>query len=591
MKPRILWSLALLSSLLSAKFAHAQTAALSPQALAFGPQKVGTTSAAKAVTLSNAGAAPLSITSLVIAGANAADFAQTNTCGSSVAAGTSCTISATFTPSASGARTASITVTDNASGNAQAVGLSGTGTAPSVSLSPTSVSFGNQSSGTTSGAQTVTVNNSGNGDLSISKVEITGANSSDFAQTNTCGTSVAAGVNCTVSITFTPSASGSRSASVVITDDAAGSPQTVSLSGGPPAAPSSAEASAATVAGPPHYWLGMAGLDLTSTSNGPQQEWFAEAALMEQLRAGKKPFGGIWGWLDAKIGSIPTLKTSAVSSVTGLSTAVSTATSSTGVQNVGDIAQSLEFHTGLAFSLFKAARLAAITGFGAASPINPISGAQEYSLSQTLYNQFVSNTSLESAYPQLWAALACYAPSKPSGCASPPTISTVAFVLPTRNRFLRDYFLGLRFWSPPRGGGNNFPGLFDVTFGQDETVTGGRLRGVVLGLSGNYPVDSKGEFRVFASVHMRFARNTSSMALDMIPLTTPVATTDSSVVIQQTTPLDRDYFRVGVGVDISQVLNALTKKGSETSPSQAPAAASGGGTAPASDEKKGKGST
>jgi hypothetical protein len=148
-----------------------------------------------------------------------------------VAAGANCTLSITFTPKATGSRTASVAITDNATGSPQSVSLTGTGTAPAASLSPSSLSFGNQVVSTTSAAQTITLTNTGNATLSITSLALTGSNAGDFTQTNTCGSSVAAGANCTLSITFTPAASGSRTASVAITDNAAGSPQTVALSG------------------------------------------------------------------------------------------------------------------------------------------------------------------------------------------------------------------------------------------------------------------------------------------------------------------------------------------------------------------------
>ena len=204
---------------------------LSPTSLSFGNQSVGTTGASQNVTLSNSGTGPLNISSLVISGTNAGDFAQSNTCGSSVAAGGSCTISVTFTPLASGSRTASVSITDNASGSPQAVSLSGTGTAPVVSLSSTTLPFGNQTVGTTSTAQSVTLSNTGNGALYITSLAITGANAGDFAQTNTCGSSVAAGGNCVVSVTFKPSLAKAETASVSMADNASGSPQAVSLSG------------------------------------------------------------------------------------------------------------------------------------------------------------------------------------------------------------------------------------------------------------------------------------------------------------------------------------------------------------------------
>ena len=207
------------------------TANLSPPSMTFASQALGTTSSAQAVTLTNSGGTTLNITSLALTGVNASDFAQTNTCGSSVAAGSNCTISVTFKPSASGSRTASVSITDNASGSPQTVSLSGTGAAAVVSLSPTSLGFGNQSVGTTSTAQTLTLGNTGNAALNITSLALTGTNASEFAQSNTCGSSVAAGSNCTISVMFTPSVSGTEAASLSIADNASGSPQTVNLSG------------------------------------------------------------------------------------------------------------------------------------------------------------------------------------------------------------------------------------------------------------------------------------------------------------------------------------------------------------------------
>ena len=209
------------------------TANLSPPSMTFASQALGSTSSAQAATLTNSGGTTLNITSIALTGANSSDFAQTNNCGASVAAGANCTISVTFMPSASGSRTASVTITDNASGSPQTVSLSGTGTgtAALVSLSPTSLAFGNQPVDMTSSAQTVTLSNTGNAALSITSLALTGTNASDFAQANTCGSSVAAGANCTIAVMFTPSVTGTEAASLSIADNRSGSPQTVPLSG------------------------------------------------------------------------------------------------------------------------------------------------------------------------------------------------------------------------------------------------------------------------------------------------------------------------------------------------------------------------
>ncbi|HEV2492095.1 MAG TPA: choice-of-anchor D domain-containing protein [Terriglobia bacterium] len=207
--------------------------ALAPTSLTFNSQLVGTTSAPQPVTLTNSGNAALTINSIGISGANASDFAQSNNCPGSLAANASCTINVTFTPTAAGARSASVSIADNAPGSPQAVSLSGTGTAPApaVTLSPTSLTFNSQLVGTTSAAQPVTLTNSGNAALTINSIGISGANVGDFAQSNNCPGSLAANSGCTINVTFTPSAAGSRSASVSISDNAPGSPQAVGLAG------------------------------------------------------------------------------------------------------------------------------------------------------------------------------------------------------------------------------------------------------------------------------------------------------------------------------------------------------------------------
>jgi centrosomal CEP192-like protein/uncharacterized protein DUF5719 len=198
-------------------------ATLTPNSLTFTSQHVGTTSPGQPVTLTNSGNESMSILGIATSG----DFGQTNNCGTSLPASGNCTITVTFTPTAPGTRTGELSVSDSAPGSPQTASLSGTGTQPQVSLSPSSLSFGNQHVGTTSAAQNLTLTNSGNEALAISSITASG----DFGQTNTCGVSLAANSSCTISVSFTPTASGSRSGTVAVSDNAPGSPQTASLSG------------------------------------------------------------------------------------------------------------------------------------------------------------------------------------------------------------------------------------------------------------------------------------------------------------------------------------------------------------------------
>ena len=214
--------------------APAPAVSLSPSTLAFGSQLTGSSSAAKSVTLTNSGTAPLSISGVGVTGANGGDFAESDNCPvapATVAAGGTCTISVTFNPTATGSRTGSVQITDSASDGPQSIGLSGTGVAPAVGLSASTLDYGTQLIGAPSAAKVVTVTNTGTAALSIASVLQAGTNPGDFAQTNTCPASLAVNASCTISVMFNPTATGSRTASVQITDNAPNSPQSIGLSG------------------------------------------------------------------------------------------------------------------------------------------------------------------------------------------------------------------------------------------------------------------------------------------------------------------------------------------------------------------------
>jgi len=201
-------------------------AILSPSTLAFATQTVGTSSAAQSVTLNNYSTVTLGITSVGFTGADPGDFAQTKTCGSSVAPGASCTISITFKPTQPGSRTAMLSITDNAPGSPQHVSLTGTGTV--VELNPATLSFGLVGVGLSKNLPT-TLTNVGSTTLNFSGITTTGTDADEFSQTSTCGSSVGAGKSCTITVTFRPKEAGSDSAQVSISDN--GGLQQVSLSG------------------------------------------------------------------------------------------------------------------------------------------------------------------------------------------------------------------------------------------------------------------------------------------------------------------------------------------------------------------------
>ena len=183
----------------------AQTVTLSPTSQSFGNQVLGTTSVVKKITLTNTQILPLNITGIAT---HLADYVATSTCPMSpaiLAAGASCKISVTFTPSVLGLRTDTLSITDNASGSPQTVRLSGNGVV-AVSLTPTSISFQKQVVGTTSSAATLTLKNNQTVPLTISAIA---TDLSDYSSTTTCPitpNTLGAGLSCTISVSFKPAA-------------------------------------------------------------------------------------------------------------------------------------------------------------------------------------------------------------------------------------------------------------------------------------------------------------------------------------------------------------------------------------------------
>jgi centrosomal CEP192-like protein/beta-propeller repeat-containing protein len=211
------------------KIAAQTFVSLFPTKQFFPTTLLGTRSVTKTVLASNHGSGTLTINKIYIGGLDPSDFVETNTCGSALAAGASCTISVTFTPTDKNLRSAVLGISDSDPGSPQAAPLGGMGTV--VSLSKTKLPFGDEAVGATSASQTVTLTNVGSARLNFTGITITGTNPTDFSQTDTCGTSIAAKASCTITVKFKPTATGTRNALLSISDDGGPSPQRVSLTG------------------------------------------------------------------------------------------------------------------------------------------------------------------------------------------------------------------------------------------------------------------------------------------------------------------------------------------------------------------------
>ncbi len=195
-----------------------------PSSLNFGNQILNTTSAAKTITMKNPNVNPLGITGIT---ASMGFAVSSNTCGGSLAAGKSCSIGVTFTPTQTGKLTGTLSVADSAPNSPQNLPLTGTGVEPAM-LTPASFTFNPEKVGKTGGPKVFTLTNY----ESMSLTSIAMSTTGDFAiSATTCGTSLAANTSCTISVTFTPTAKGTRTGQLKVSDSAGNSPQTASLTG------------------------------------------------------------------------------------------------------------------------------------------------------------------------------------------------------------------------------------------------------------------------------------------------------------------------------------------------------------------------
>jgi Abnormal spindle-like microcephaly-assoc'd, ASPM-SPD-2-Hydin len=173
-------------------------------------------------------ARPFAISNIAITGTVESDFAKTDTCSGSIAVSGTCTITVTFTPTTIENQTGTVTLTDNATNSPQTVPITGNGAEAAVDISPSQLTFPSQKVGTTSAPQTITLENFGDATLTLNGVSNTGP---FLISANSCGSTLAPGVSCTISIEFKPTQTGAANGDLVLNDNAGDSPQFVALSG------------------------------------------------------------------------------------------------------------------------------------------------------------------------------------------------------------------------------------------------------------------------------------------------------------------------------------------------------------------------
>jgi trimeric autotransporter adhesin len=204
-----------------------------PSTIAFAYTPVGSVSAPQSFTITSYNNDPVTVT---VVDEQSVPFFLTQ--GSSCSR-TPCQLSVAYAPTAAGNSDDNLVITDLFSGEAGGVSLSGNDTPPpppppttTIRIAPGSITFPAQSVGTTSTTgQGVAITNSGNQPLIVSQISLTGANPSDFDILGFCPSSVPVGAYCTFTVTFTPTATGTRTANVQIISNSSTSPDLIPITG------------------------------------------------------------------------------------------------------------------------------------------------------------------------------------------------------------------------------------------------------------------------------------------------------------------------------------------------------------------------
>ncbi len=204
----------------------------SPSSVSFGNVFVNTV-ARKVVTVKNTGKSTLTITNIALTQNANGRFASTSAC-ASVAPGKTCSVAITFSSPSAETDQATLNITDNAPGSPQGVAITATAKVRvnkiQISFDPDPLTFTDARVGTTN-ALVVTLTNIGTTNLSVQDLSFTGADALDFSYLSHCPATVAANDNCTVSIFFSPSAVGLRTANFVVEANGGATVQSLSVSG------------------------------------------------------------------------------------------------------------------------------------------------------------------------------------------------------------------------------------------------------------------------------------------------------------------------------------------------------------------------
>jgi hypothetical protein len=204
------------------------TDTLSAASLSFSSTPAGALSGAQTVTLTNNG--DVALTSIAVSASG--QFQASHTCGTQLAGHASCAISVVFAPTQQGSLSGTLSISDII--RTQTVSLTGTAVAQAaLSVLPTTMTFSAQQAGVPSAPQTLTVSNTGSAAMSNVGFQFTGLAAASYSiSATTCGAVLNAAASCTAQVVFTPAATGSIAAALVVSSSTSGvAPVSIPLNG------------------------------------------------------------------------------------------------------------------------------------------------------------------------------------------------------------------------------------------------------------------------------------------------------------------------------------------------------------------------
>ena len=205
-------------------FLSSPLATVSPSWLNFGTVANGAKSNSLAITVTNSGNGPLHVTGATVAPPFVVEQPM---CQVALTRLANCTVPVALSPVTLGVQSGQVLIQEDALNSKPVVLVRGMAATPTLTVSAASITFSGQAIGTSSPAQTITLTNTSPVAVTFTSITASG----QFAETSQCGTTLAPGATCAIPVVFNPSATGTQNGVLSIADNAAGTPQSISLTG------------------------------------------------------------------------------------------------------------------------------------------------------------------------------------------------------------------------------------------------------------------------------------------------------------------------------------------------------------------------